>query len=266
MNKKLILIFCCVAMTMIETHSQIFTQVIDEQELSHRIKQIDEFFMRFNYKVDYTGKPVDSNDSESEPDSLRRFKTAASLLNLDKFATSRNSLDSVASEFVDYVITSDVNLHYEDTTWHAMVTCSAIYNGKPQSLTLKMQPEKVQAEIYKWVICDVYGSLVDCMTDSCNMNLRIFPGAHGSSFISLPEFINLNASDIRSLFCKGYEPTSLAAFEYLVKTGKLKLQNVTGVKYLFHTPKYDFTVEQFSKKNTYNNGWLINSIVKNQKL
>lgn len=265
MIKKLILIFCCVA-AMAETHSQIFTQVIDEQELNCRIKQIDEFFMRFNYKIDYAGKPVEPQESDSEPDSLRHFKTTASLLNLDKFATGHNSLDSIASEFVDYVINSDVNLHYEDTTWHAMVTCSALYNGKPQSLTLRMQPERVQDEIYKWVISDVFSPLVDCMKDSCNMNLRIFPGAHGGSFITIPEFINLNTSDIHALFCKGYEPTSLAAFEYLIKTGKLKLQNVTGVKYSFHTPEYDFIVEQFSKKNTYNNGWLISTIIKNQKL
>lgn len=267
MAKRILLIICCAA-ALLTTRSQIFTQVIDEQELSYRVKQIDEFFMRFNNEVDYTGSQmtasIDSVES-TESDSIRRFKTLASLLNLDKFARNTDRLDSISSEFVDYIINNNIALHYEDTNWCALVTCSCLYNGKNSSITLEMKPEHVKDVIYKWVISDVKGRPVNCMTDSCNMNISIFPGVHGSGFITIPEFVNLNAPNVRALFANGYEPSPLAAFEYLVKTGNLKLKNITDVKYLFHTPMFNFSVERFSKKNSYNNGWLINSIEKNTK-
>lgn len=265
MAKKLFTLICCAA-AILTSRSQIFTQVIDEQELSYRVKQIDEFFMRFNNEVDYTGKPITSSiDSvkSTETDSILRFKTLASLLNLDKYARNSDRLDSISSEFVDYIINNNITLHYEDTTWCALVTCSCLYYGKNSSITLEMRPEHVKDVVYKWVISDVKGQPVSCMTDSCNMNISIFPGVHGSGFITIPEFVNLNSSNVRALFAKGYEPSSLAAFEYLVKTSNLKLKSITDVKYLFHTPMFNFSVERFSKKDSYNNGWLINSIEKN---
>ncbi|MFH8141935.1 MAG: hypothetical protein K1V88_00705 [Muribaculaceae bacterium] len=113
--------------------------------------------------------------------------------------------------------------------------------------------------IYKWVITDIDTPLIS-ETDSINHSISIMPGAHGSSFITLPETINLNSREIESLFKKDYKPNRLAVFAWLVSSDKIKMKNVTNVKYHFTLDDYQFTVERIENDNTGNNGWLINEI------
>lgn len=86
-------------LTMGSADAQIFTTVINETALQFRVKQIDEFFTRFNYETDYTGK-----EPQSPTDKEMHRKNLLTLVNLDKFKGDGNEPDSVLNRFVDYVI------------------------------------------------------------------------------------------------------------------------------------------------------------------
>ena len=43
------------------------------------------------------------------------------------------------------------------------------------------------------------------------------------------------------------------------------MQNITKVIYHFQLDAYEFTVERFEKEKSYNKGWLISKIVKQNK-
>ena len=137
--------------------------------------------------------------------------------------------------------------------------------GKSYPIKIFLHTEHVKDVIYKWAITDVESSLFSNPVDSVNSKISIMPGAHGTSFITLPETINLNAVSVRSFFGKNYKPSVLAVFEYLISKGKLKMKNVTEVIYHFRLDDYEFTVERFEKANSYNQGWLISKIIKQNK-
>lgn len=244
--------------------AQIFTQVIDEQELQFKVKLMDEFFRRFNYETDYKGDAIPTRNDTTALDTVAKRKNLMTLFNLDKFANENKELDSISSAFLDYVIKNDKKIHYADTTWQAEAIASFTLGGKSYPIRIVLQTEHVKDVIYKWAIKDIKSTALSCLTDSIKSGVSIMPGAHGSSFITLPETINLNAKSVRSLFHKGYEPNVLTVFEYLVSTGKIKMQNVTKVIYHFQLGDYNFTVERVEKEKSYNKGWLINDITKNK--
>lgn len=242
--------------------AQIFTQVIDEQELQFKVKQIDEFFRRFNYETDYKGDPIAGQVDSISADSAMKCKGLMTLLNLDTFMNKNKELDSVSTDFLDYVIKHNKKIHYADTTWYAEAVSSFTMGGKPYPIRIFLKTENVKDVIYKWVITDVETPIFTNLTDTIRPGISIMPGAHGSSFITLPEMMNLNAKDVQAFFHKNYKTNKLTAFAYLLSTGKIKLRNVTKVIYHFQLDKYAFIVERFEKEKSYNKGWLISKIKK----
>ena len=262
--KKLLLLFF-VTLVSVTTEAQIFTQVIDEQELQFKVKLIDEFFRRFNYETDYKGESIVEQPDSIPIDTVVKRKNLMTLFNLDTFMDSHKEMDSISTEFLDYVIRNDKKIHYADTTWYAEAVSSVIMDGKSYPIKIFLHTEQIKDVIYKWVITDVESSLFSNLVDSVDLKISIMPGAHGSSFITLPETINLNAKSVRSLFSKNYKPCVLTVFDYLISKGKLKMQNITKVIYHFQLDAYEFTVERFEKEKSYNKGWLISKIVKQNK-
>lgn len=263
MKKLLLLLFVILIST--TTDAQIFTQVIDEQELQFKVKLIDEFFRRFNYETNYMGEPIVEQSDSLHSDTVMKRKNLITLFNLDSFMDENKKMDSISTEFLDYVIRNNKKIHYADTTWYAETVSSVIMDGKSYPIKIFLHTEHVKDVIYKWAITDVESSLFSNLVDSVDLKISIMPGAHGSSFITLPETINLNAESVRSLFSKNYKPCILTVFDYLISTGKLKIQNITKVVYHFQLDAYEFTVERFEKEKSYNKGWLISKIVKRNK-
>lgn len=265
MKRIIFFTFLFVTMTANEVDAQIFTQVIDEQRLQFKVKLIDEFFRRFNYETDYKGESIMAQTDSVPSDTVMKRKNLMTLFNLNTFANKNKELDSISTDFLDYVIRNNKQIHYADTTWYAEAVSSFQMEGKSYPIRIFLETEYVKDVIYKWVITDVETSVLSNLTDTIKSGVSIMPGAHGSSFITLPETVNLNANSVPALFHKEYKPNTLTVFAYLVSTGKIKLQNVTKVIYHFQLDNYNFTVERFEKDKSYNTGWLISKITKTTK-
>lgn len=259
----LILLLALVGVISTTMYSQIFTEVIDENELIFKVKSIDEFFQRFNYEVNYKGESVTfQNDTTTSSLEMKR-KSLITLLDFETFLDKDRNTDSISTAFLKYVMDNEYKINYADTIWYAEAISSFKMNDKEYPITLYLQTEHVRDVIYKWVIRDVDSPLFSNLTDSISSEHSIFPGAHGTSFITLPETINLNARYIQSFFYKGYKPNLLSVFAYLVERGEVKMQKVTNVIYHINIGDYKVKVERFNKSNSYNNGWLISEITKN---
>lgn len=235
--------------------AQIMTTVIDETALQFRVKQIDEFFTRFNFETDYKGdKPL--NDTLKE----ERVKNMLTLFNLDKYKNPQNEIDSVVYQLIDYVIVNGLSIHYEDSTWYAEAVSSVVYEGKKQPFTYVLKPEQIEKMMYRWVICDVKSPLFLSFKDSQNGKITISPAEHGVAFMSVPETLNLNADKVGTCFAKGYERNNLPIFDFLMFTQKLKVNPITKVIFHFQLGDYTFSVERIEKEQSYNQGWLINDV------
>lgn len=265
---RLLKIFILVAAlsTLLPTNvnAQIFSEVIDENALVFKVKSIDEFFKRFNYEVNFRGESVGDIMRDEAEDSIMKRKSLMTLLDFDTFLDRERNMDSISSEFIGYVMDNDCKINYSDTTWFAEAFASFKMNGKEYPITIRLNTEHVKDVIYKWVIRDISSPVFSNMTDSVVSDKSIFPGAHGTSFITLPETINLNADSVQSFFYNGYEPDTLSVFACLVMEKKLTMQSVTKVIYHIKVGDYEITVERFEKGDSYNNGWLISKIIINK--
>ena len=253
MRRKLSFITVLIVYTL-SIHSVIYSTFIDETALKFRVKQIDEFFMRFNYEIDYKGDvPNDTTNREE------RKKNMLTVFNLERFQ-SQNSLDSTANAFVDYVIDNHLAIHYEDTTWFAEASGSLTYAGKSYPVTFILKTERERDVVFKWVVSDIHSTLFDSFSSISDNSITISPADHGISFMSLPETFNLNKTIVGTAFAKGYKRSNLVVYDYLMATGKVKQNLITNVKYHFHLGEAYFTVEKIDKEKEYNQGWLINEL------
>lgn len=235
--------------------AQIMTTVIDETALQFRVKQIDEFFTRFNFETDYKGdKPLSDTIKEE------RVKNMLTLFNLDKYKNPKNEIDSVVYQLIDYVIDNETSIHYEDSTWYAEAFGSVVFEGKKQPFTYVLKPEQIEKMMYHWVISDVHSPLFSSFEDLQNGKITLSPAEHGVAFMSVPETLNLNADKVGTCFAKGYERNNLPIFDFLMFTKKLKVDPITKVIFHFKLGDYTFSVERIEKEQSYNQGWLINDI------
>lgn len=235
--------------------AQIFTTVIDETALQFRVKQIDEFFTRFNYETDYKGDvPKAPSDREEHR------KNLLTLVNLDKFKNKEGVFDSTLTRFVDYVIDKNIKINYQDTIWEAEVIGSLMFEGKKYDAIFTLKTEKVKDVIYKWVVTGIKSSLFKNFPDKPQSTITISPAEHGIGFMTIPETFNLNKSAVGTAFKRGYQRNNLVVFDYLMSSGKIKMSTITKVLFHFHLKDIDFDVERIEKYHNYNQGWLINSI------
>ena len=246
-----------VALTLLSSYNisaQIFTSVIDETALQFRVKQVDEFFARFNYDTDYKGdKPVRPINYD---DYKRNLMT---LLNVDKF-TDGDSLDTVACSFIDYVVKNNLKIHYEDSTWIAEARGEIVYEGKKEDVVYILQTEKVKGVIYRWVVKDVQSTIFNLYPQLPKDTITISPAEHGIGFMTIPETFNLNKKVVGTAFSKKYSRNRLAVLDFLAATNKIRFGSIKKITYHFHLPNVNFDVEHIEKDKGYNQGWLINKI------
>ena len=236
----------------------LFSHMFDETELKFKVVQIDEFMRRFNYDTAYDGSAT-----LNKCDSLyinERLKNMATLFNLEKFGSKPEILDSLSLAFCNYVIENNIRLDYKESSWYAKVDISATYVQKKQTISLYLHPEQIKNDEYKWVIGDVNSSIISI--EETKDSLLILPSEHGISFISLPEKIKLKPKAVNTLFYNDYKYDRMSVLHFLISNQLLKVGVVLKTTFHFDLPDYSFDVERIERDKGYNQGWLINSIIR----
>ena len=259
--EKTIFILLFAAILTHKANAQIisFNAGFDENRLTMRVKQLDEFIARFNYENDIWGNPV-ANKQDME----MRKKYVYSLFNEELFDNSSDDFPELYKDFINTV--SDVRqpayIRFTDTDWLAQADCKAIYNGKQIDLTLFLCIEHIEGDRYKWVIIGVKDSLFALNPDKRNPGMLISPTDNELRFMSLPDLSGKNRQNITNYAPKEYRVDKLTVFNTLIYTGQLHIEYVKAVSYLFfQIPDYVFYVAHF-ERNIYNVGWLISKVEK----
>ena len=243
------------AMSFQNVEAQIFTTVFDEDALQFRVKQMDEFFTRFNYEIDGMGNaPKDTTDMKEYR------KSILTLCNLDKYKNEKGEIDATLTKFIDYVVENNIKIHYEDSTWQAEAKGTISFENKKYDITYFLKTEYVSHFIFKWVLVDIQTPLFEQFPIQPTGIITISPAEHGIGFMTLPETYNLNKTMVGTTFEKGYKRNHLVVFDYLMAVGKIKVNTITKVIYHFYLKNVDFDVERIEKEKGYNQGWLINKI------
>jgi len=232
-----------------------------QQRFKMRVKQIDEFRKRFNYEQDIEGYPI-----EDTVNLEMRKRYILSLFNENLF--DHILPDSVLKLYNDFINTvankeNPIYLDFTDNNWLASTNSKVMLNGKPEEITVFLQPEKIREYEYKWVIIGAKGSILTLSPVQKNPEkIMISPVDNEIKFMSLANISAKSNNDIINYSFSGYTPDNLTVFNTLIYTGQLKILYTQKLSYYyFQVPEYIFRVEQFEHQ-TDNTGWLIAEIIK----
>jgi len=251
-------------------HQSIFCQVYSnddgakEKHFIYEVKEIDEFFERFN----------------DDPGSFIRrvYKTHHVKFNIDRrklikslFNHVDKSWDTVMiNEFISEVTNKQnpVYLDFYGGNWYAELECKFKYNSSFITIPITMKIETTQNDGSKWMIVGVGSSLLKSnkaereMVQSKNKTRFISPTSHATNFVSLKRAFEdkENLSDFFEY--PYYKRPNMLEFYNAIMENEIEFSYVTKIKYHFLLAgEWIFTVEDFQRE-ALNSGWLINYLQK----
>lgn len=221
----------------------------DEINFMYQVKQIDEFMMRFNQEQLVVSP---------ERDSLWKEKNLIFLFDKQTYFSNQDCADSL----VNAIVRDSLRIHFHDTTWCALATCQVKYKKTIDTIQIVLQTEHVEDYIYKWVIKDVFGDLLNLNPRPNSENLCISPVDNEINFMSLSAICTHNAINITRYNDKDYKVSPIDVFNTLIYSGQLIINHVIDLEYHFFNVKdYSYVVRYFNR-NEPNSGWLISSVKK----
>ena len=244
--------------------SQVYSNNGDtkEKHFVFEVKEIDEFFERFNDDPNSFLRDV-------YKDHHIRFNISRQRLIRSLFNYENSSWDSVMiNSFISEVTNrkKPVYLNFYGNNWYAELTCRFKYGSSVMVIPVIMQIEMTPNQGSKWMIAAVGTSTLKSRTVVTEMapskikTKFIPPTSHGTNFVSLKRVFedreNLS-SYFENVHLKG---SSMLEFYNAILNREIEFMDVIKIKYHFLlADKWIFTVENFPRE-TLNSGWLINDI------
>lgn len=262
--KNLYCVFCSL-FVVLNLHSQVYTNDAGtrEKHFIYEVKQIDEFFERFNndtgsfirkayknYKVKYN---------------IDRTKLVKSLFNYETKSWDLALIDS----FVKDINASPVSgkLSFQAEGWYAEANCKFQYNGSVTDIPIILRISTDSRKRSKWVIAAVKSGVFKndstaAHTETGNTAKPRFinPASHANSFIELDKALN-DKDNLAEYFEPSFFGRNHAGgFYNAVLNNQAKFLYVKDITYHFlQASRWIFTVEYFQRESL-NAGWLINSL------
>jgi len=237
----------------------------DRERFVKEVKQLDQFFKRFNNREDlFTGELKSREAYLNEKKDIIQFQTErkkslATLLNYSDSALIKNK---GTVDFINYAgdDSNHVELGYYDEDWYAKVECSFKYRGQKQRVPLTLKREGNSELGNKWVIIGVDLPFISLNPVRIDTIKFISPLNHEVGFMDLFKVFRDN-QNILQYTSEGFVPNQLNVFLYLIKTGELQYIGVNSIQYHFILLKnWLFTVDYFNRASN-NSGWLISSVL-----
>ena len=230
-------------------YGQIILQDETMENYKYEIKQLNDFFERFNLQR-IVVTPMQSDD----------FKTANRILLFDKDTYLKNK--ELADEMIELIEKDSINIHFEDTIYYAQLKCNCSFQKKEQEVELLLKVQNIQDDLYKWVIYDAKGDFLTLQPTIKSEHFIITPAQNEVNFIALTEISQNNNRNIMQYMYDGFESDQLSVLNTLIYYGLLKINTTISLTYHFNlNNKFEFSVAYFNR-NSKNSGWLINDIVK----
>jgi hypothetical protein len=267
MAKKHVLKFCIFILLSICQH-RLFSQVYSnndrakEKHFTAEVKEIDEFFERFNDDPDSYIRAVYKHHHVQF--NITRRRLIRSLFNYENQRWDSMTIRMFISDVTNKK--KPVYLDFYGNDWYAELICRFDFHGSTILIPLIMKIETTQNKGSKWMIVAVGSSnlktkiVVTEMVQSKIKTKCLSPTSHGTNFVSLKRAFadkdNLSGY-FETLY---YKRSHMQEFYNAVLTHEIEFQEVINIKYHFLlADKWIFTVENFPRE-AINSGWLINQI------
>ena len=234
-----------------------------EKHFIYEVKQIDEFFERFNDDKDsFIRKTYQSYNT---PYTIKRADLVRTLFNYE----THNWDTAVIDSFIAFV-TNKKNpslLNFYGSGWYAEALCRFQYQGSEIEVPVILRIDAGKDNRSKWMVTGIRSNefpatQIQQPPITADSTRFIQPASHGNNFIALGR-----AFEDREHLSYYFDKTLLAGrnaggFYNALLLGQLKFLYVKRVTYHFlQIRDWIFTVQSFPRA-ALNSGWLINSLAK----
>lgn len=217
----------------------------------YQVKHIEDFMSRFNGETNI----MDSTQMEG-------WRSNNLLFLFDEQTYYAN--EAMADTLIQRQLDSICRLDYTASNWSATAECNVLYKKAKKTVFLTLKTEKVEDYIYKWVITDAQGEILNLQPAKRNPGLRISPTDNEVDFVSLIHITSAEAANILNYTEKGYTPDALSVFYSLVNTKQLQVESIQSVTYNFYDIHgFDLQVKRHLEDKAHS-GWLISNIQKHE--
>ncbi len=233
-----------------------------EKHFIYEVKQIDEFFERFN---------DDNNSFVRKVYAKYHIKYNLSRASLIKSLFNYETKSWNAEE-IDRFVSTATNEHHPkkldfySSNWYAEAKCKFKQNENVIDITLILKIDTQSMKRSKWVIAGVKSNTLKTTYSSRVIALPkdpdkfINPASHANNFIELDKALDdkMNLADyFDSTF---FNRKNAMAFYDAILNSRIKFLYVKEIKYHFlQMEKWIFTVDYFPR-DALNSGWLINTM------
>ena len=241
--------------------------IFDERRFLFEVKQIDEFFERFNNdKRSFIKRNIGKYYPGIKIDRPSLLRTL-----FDK--ESKQIVPANKKEFIKDV--TDPNdplfLKFYMPGWWAEASCIFIYNNKPVSARVTLIIETDSSQASKWVIKRIECNGIKQSTGKLLFPLRqnpakfLSPMSHATNFIALARAFD-DKGNLGSYITGDYlSDNSSASFMQALLTSQLTFRYINSIKYYFsQIPGWRFTVASCVRTDSVNSGWLVTDMVQIQ--
>lgn len=225
-----------------------------EENFAYEVKQIDEFFERFNNEStlikDYLFKKYDRLE-------LSREDLLKSLFDLRSTYLQKE----LVAKFLKVVNDPQkpVKLSFYDPDWFAKVTCRVVYEEKERELLLLLRVQKEKNGGSKWVVHNVYADFFNT-PEGNNPNAFLNPVSHATDFMGLNRAFE-DPENLKAYLSSGFQDDQLSKFALEMQNNRISFQQVEHISYhFFQVDGWVFTVENFQRQEK-NAGWLISRLI-----
>ncbi|HEX9508974.1 MAG TPA: hypothetical protein VF939_00730 [Puia sp.] len=233
-----------------------------ERHFVYEVKQIDEFFERFNDEPNsFIRREYDSYHTKFN---LTREQLVRSLFNYESHTWD----STLINKFVGTVTNANkpLLLDFYGNGWFAEANCKFEYNATVIEIPIILRIEADANKRAKWMVAAIkHNSIrqevqVTLAADGMKKNKFINPASHASGFIELARAFE-DKAHLSDYFEEGFfkRVNSIGFYNALLKN-QIRFIAVKDIKYHYlQVDQWIFTVENFQRK-ALNSGWLINQL------
>jgi hypothetical protein len=264
--EKRAMIFLLIVLLTYVSQAQVYSNDAGTREklFIYEVKQIDEFFERFNDAPESFIRDVYKQRRIAF--TVSRPKLIKSLFNYDTGWWNTATVDS----FTAYVCTPSrpVLLDFAHHDWFAEARCLFQTSTTVIEIPVVLQVVKDERNGLKWIITAIGDSEFSgrgkrrSVLQETARNRFINPASHGTNFIELGKALedkqNLSAYFSKDFFNRKNAPEFYSG----VYSGAITFMYVKDVKYHFlQVDNWIFTTEYFDRKSL-NSGWLVSKLIR----
>jgi len=219
-----------------------------EKHFFYEVKQIDEFFERFN---DDPGSFIRTVYKERNVKfRISRRRLIRSLFNYENLPRDTMMMKRFVSDVTNK--TSPIFLDFYGNDWYAEISCKFRYRSSSIIIPIILKIEVTENKGSKWMIVAIGRSrlksniTISEMTQSKIKTKCLSPTSHATNFVSLRRAFD-DKENLSNYFDNAYfRRSNMSAFYNAVANREIEFQHVIKIKYHFLVDeKWIFTVENF---------------------